>query len=368
MFQTKKTPLLACFRFSLLYSVLLAALCAPSLMAAQQSADHYSAKIPVQAQSASEERRALRTGLAEVLVKLSGDRYAAQNTVVAKALSNPREYLTSMGFTGAGSQRALLIEFSRAPVDQLLRQAQLPVWPEPRSELLLWVQLDRLPLGRHWLEYSTDADLLALIDEVMLARGVRWRLPDFDLADRLAVADNRALLLDPDILDSASQRYASSLGQHWAALRLVTNTGGFARGSWVQQLGDERFLGELPAATELDQWREWLHSAVDRLASRYAYIPLQQAGLLQLNVSGVDSLQSYQAVLATLAAIEPLVSVQLRELTPNSVALDAQVEGDRLRVLTALLATEKFVQSEPFASQLEESSLNLHWQASDDQQ
>jgi len=366
VFQTKKTPLGSFFGLSLLFSLLLAGLCATRLAVAQQPIDRYSAMIPVQAQSSSEERRALRAGLAEVLVKLSGERYAAQNAVVARALTTPREYLASMGFTGAGDQRALKIVFSRAPVDQLLRQAQLPVWPEPRPELLLWVQLDRLPLGRHWLEYSTDADILALIDEVMAERGVRWRLPDFDLVDRLAVADNRALLLDPEILASASGRYTTSLGQHWAALRLVTNTEGSARGSWVQQLGDERLQGELAAATELDQWREWLHSIVDHLAARYAYMPLQQAGLLKLNISGVKDLQSYEAVLAVLAGIEPLVSVQLRELTPNSIALNAQAEGDRLRVLAALLATEKFVQSESSEQQPPESSLHLYWQASDE--
>lgn len=303
----------------------------------------YAANIEVQAQSASEERRALRAGLAEVLVKLSGDRAAAERQEVQAALVAPREFVTSFGFVSNAGALALRVDFSAEAVDQLVRSARLPVWPAQRQPLLLWVQLDRLPLGRHWLDYSSDSDLLAVLDEVMRMRGMPWRLPEFDLRDRLAVADNRALLLDSELLSAASQRYTLPVArQRWAALRLVTSSDGSARGSWVQTMTDQLQQGELAALPELEQWSEWLHAAVDRVVAREAYLPTLQAGEIVLAIGAVEAMRDYHQLMEVLEEIEPLRSVRLTRLDLRHIELAALVEGDRERVKNALLASGFF--------------------------
>lgn len=319
---------------------------------AAESLSLYSATVPVQEQSQSEERRALRAGLAEVLVKLSGDRNALEQSEVAAALASPRQYATSFGFAGEGEQRVMQIDFAPQALDQLLRRAQLTVWPAQRQPLLLWLQVDRLPRGRHWLDYNSDPDLLAVISEVMAARGLPWRLPEFDLRDRLAVADNRALLLDPLQLDRASSPYTDAArGPRWAALRLVTRSDGSSRGSWVLRLGEELLQGELTAAPEIDQWRQWLHAVVDRIAASEAYLPVLQADELALVIAAVAEMASYRQLQQVLAEIEPLRAVRLTSVDGYRVELAAKIEGDRDRVLQALLASGYFRLADDAAQQ-----------------
>lgn len=302
----------------------------------------YTAAIEVAAQTASEERRALRAGLVEVLVKLSGQRDVEQSAVVRAALEAPRDYTSSFGFV-VESSSTLRVEFSPSAIDQLLRSAGLSVWPAQRRPLLLWLQVDRLPLGSHWVDYNSDPDLVELIGAVMASRGQPWRLPEFDLRDRLAVADNRALLLDDQLLSTASARYQGDR-PHWAALRLVTNSDGVARGHWLQAIDQQRHAGELVSAAELEQWQQWLHASVDRLVEQEAYLPLRDNSELQLTVAGIGSMASYRALLAVLATIEPLVAVELSGLDSNRVALTAATESSRQQVIAALLSSGYFAQ------------------------
>ncbi len=302
----------------------------------------YTAAVEVTAQTASEERRALRVGLVEVLVKLSGQRDVEQSAAVRAALQAPRDYTSSFGFV-VESGSTLRVEFSPPAIDQLLRSAGLPVWPAQRRPLLLWLQVDRLPLGRHWVDYNSDPDLIDLIGAVMASRGLPWRLPEFDLADRLAVADNRALLLDDQLLSAASERYQGDRPR-WAALRLVTNSDGVARGHWLQAIDQQRHTGELTSETELAQWQQWLHASVDRLVAQEAYLPLRDNAELQLTVAGIGSMASYRALQAALATIEPLVAVELRALDSDQVALTAATESSRQQVLAALLNSGYFAE------------------------
>jgi len=324
-------------------ALLLAALIAGVAGASRAAASPlYTATIEVTAQSASEERRALRAGLAAVLVKLSGQREVEDNPVVRRALAAPRDYTTSFGFVASDGGSRLRVDFAAAPIDELLRRAELPVWPAQRRPLLLWLLVDRLPLGRHWVDYNSDPDLVELIGAEMAARGMPWRLPDFDLRDRLAVADNRALLLDDEWLSGASERYQSVGEQRWAALRLVTNSEGAARGSWLQAFGDLRQGDELIAQPEQLQWQQWLHAAVDRVVAQEAYLPLREAGQLQLTIAAVGDMHNYRAVLAALATIEPLVAVELHGLDPSRLEMLATTEGSRAQVVSALLASGYF--------------------------
>lgn len=145
-------------------------------------------------------------GMKEVIIKASGNRSAVTNQVVQKALKQNGQYLTQISYGQLNGEQTLKMGFSAPHIRSLLSQAQLPIWPAARANLLVWLveegQADRNIVWEH-----SDSAVLAQMRQEAEKRGLPVTVPvgDFDDITGLSVSDLWGGFAQP--VGQASQRY-----------------------------------------------------------------------------------------------------------------------------------------------------------------
>ncbi|KLN66094.1 DUF2066 domain-containing protein [Vibrio sp. VPAP30] len=150
--------------------------------------------------------KARAEGMKEVIVRASGDRNAVSNEVVLKALKQSSQYVAQLSYGKVDEQQSLRMVFSAPHIRSLLSQAQLPVWPAARANLLVWLveegQTDRNIIWEH-----SSSQVLDQMKQQALKRGLPLTVPvgDFDDITGIAVSDLWGGFIQP--VGQASQRY-----------------------------------------------------------------------------------------------------------------------------------------------------------------
>ncbi len=296
----------------------------------------YSATVPIAAQSEVERRKAVRQGLADVLVKMSGSRAVLNNVAVRAALSQAETYMLEFGYATQVSadgnpSNALTARYAAPLVDQLLREQQLPIWPANRPEWVVWVVVDR-PDGLQFVTTDGDANLYAQLEQTFTRRGMTYQVPLLDLQDQLTLNTEQAWNFDAAALHAAARRYAAEYGfvvrysrtsSGWEGGWLLAGAGTGERGTVSAQS-----LGELVVAA--------LDAAVDRFAPRFAYAGGGSQTQASLTLENITSYQHYADALALVKTLEMVSNVQVTQVEGDLLHLSVNVEGDAQILIAAL--------------------------------
>ena len=98
--------------------------------------DLYRSEVVLDQEAKNADSDARIEGMKEVIVRASGDRDAVANEVVKKALRQNSQYLTQISYGQLNGEQTLRMGFSAPHIRSLLSQAQLPVWPASRANML----------------------------------------------------------------------------------------------------------------------------------------------------------------------------------------------------------------------------------------
>lgn len=328
----------------------------------------YETEGPVAGQAVAERDRALRRGLLEVVVRVSGQRRVPPTGVLSRALQSPSRYVQEYGYgaaldasggarSGAGDSSRLWVRYDPAAVNQLVRQAGLPVWGDVRPQTLVWLAVDRD--GQPELLGAGDS---AAVDEVVRsrsrARGLPLALPSVAGEDRARVsaADVKAGAVDR--VTAASRRYRADvvvLGQarervpgFWESRWTVTSGGtpeqfnvdGERFETVVEEgldrVGDAvaiRYAGGAPAGAPV----AGAATATATAAPGSVTVPDGSAPT-HLVVTGVDSYAAYLRARRELVASGGVKSAQPAQLGPGRVTFHITPNGDREAVSRSLSA------------------------------
>jgi hypothetical protein len=203
------------FSIRTLTRILLASLCAvvvtPAL--AGQQVDIYRAQALVKSQGEAERNAAARATFGELMVRVSGQRNALDNPVVRAALPKAQNYLFGFSYKssterlveGNRSFTALALQLNYEPqaIGQLLRDAQLPLWPAQRPTLLVWLVF-KDQRGLHLVPEVID---FQAINQSAAYRGLPLVFPKQDMQDNFAISADDLWALDQDKIKAASARY-----------------------------------------------------------------------------------------------------------------------------------------------------------------
>ncbi|MCV6627355.1 MAG: DUF2066 domain-containing protein, partial [Cellvibrionaceae bacterium] len=102
----------------------------------------YRASFPVEKQDGAEREQLAAAGLARVLVKVSGRRNLPREGQLGEALQRANRYLQQFSYSGAEQGFILHLDYAKGAVDNLLRKSALPIWPDNRPQILLWLVQD----------------------------------------------------------------------------------------------------------------------------------------------------------------------------------------------------------------------------------
>lgn len=301
-----------------LCSLLFACLVAAS--AAAQEPNLYEGEVAVDSQGAEQRNAALPAALAQVLVKVSGDRGAAaiaggQGSALMQRYRYRQEVVNVAGVPQI--KLFLIASFDPAAVERLLAQAGRTVWPQPRQKPLLWLAIDDGSGAR--IVGEAQASAVAALRARAGQRGLALRLPKNDEQDQLAATPEAVQRGDAETLLAASARYG---GAPLLIGRLQRGGAGWSA-SWLLHDGSRELArwssDDANAMTALAGGGD---GAADALARTYSTDILGgDAGRYAIAVQGLQRAEDYGRVLQTLRAL-PVV----RGVVPRAVS------GDRLEL------------------------------------
>jgi len=358
--------------------------------------DIYTASTAVASQSEAERNRAAQDTLGEVVVRVSGQASALANPQVQQALSRAPNYLygfsysTSSQAPGAGSQptndaaagdvgMVVQLNFSPEAIQQLLRDAGLPLWPAQRPRILVWL-LSQDATGIH---LETNSAVLDALRQQARYRGLPLVFPNEDAAqqwlgslwqfDAQTLAEaSKAYRADAILLgrytDNLAQGVPSALyttadsdplgGAELVVAPLASSPeSGVApaeqsmpTGPWQldwQFIRDDKHLGEARQVADLAiEFSTEVDRLADTLAREYAIIPSAQGPqTLSLHVGGVQDFASFKRIQSYLSGLAMVKQAELEKVDASGMTLQLTIEGD-LKLLISTLALGRKLQPE----------------------
>ena len=297
----------------------------------------YTAQVPVVSQN--EKRAAMARGLAQVVVRLSGDPKAASAQVVRRAAGNVEALVTSSSWSQDSEtvngvpvyRTVLVVSFDPEAVDALMAASGLRYWTGARPKPILWLAIDdgrgpRLVTGK-------QTNVVKPLATRGLERGMRYLLPAGTAAEQAAV---RSIVgLNTLALQPLTARYGNDtqlLG------KVYRQPPGWAA-DWVMS----------QAGVEIARWsytdvdpRRVIASGVDEGANALAArdsvkIDSGVAGLYAIEVAGVQTQADYLRLMGYLETLAIVRRVGVTEAIPGQVRvqLDLSVGMKGFRTLIA---------------------------------
>ncbi|HEY8331648.1 MAG TPA: DUF2066 domain-containing protein [Pseudomonas sp.] len=269
------------FAFCLLFATLSAT--------AAQVEGLYEVHEPVTSQDPAERAAAMSRALQTLVVRLTGDRQAAQNPRLQPLLADPQQLVQQYVYE-SGTPVTLSVVFDPVLSQRALREAGLTLQTAERASVLAW-----------WLNEADGASSLVAEDQPVAAtlraaaqnRGVPLSLPLGDLDEQLLATADTLAGSDAQALQEASARYAAD-----ALLAVVARGAGDSwQADWQLWVGSERVTGSSTAASQAALADAVLLEVGEKLASRFSKAGAAQS--LTLEVQGSD--------LARYAALERLL-------------------------------------------------------------
>lgn len=309
----------------------------------------YQEEIAVANQGDQERRRAYSEAFSRVITKVTGERRWLQHAEIAAAMSGADRYVAEVSYRSsgvAGQQNGMLdVRFDQSLIDNLLNQANIPVWDNNRATVLLWLTVQDTDGRRVMLGSSAEHALLDQVRQFADERAVPVLIPLLDLEDRRLVPPTQAWSLDAAALAQAAERYAAD---SVLAGRVLVTPAGELVGFWQLMFrGDVQVFDHIgPADTYMDLP---LDRASARLASHFGLVlsEFEREDSVSIRVDGISDLQSHTQLIRYLESLSVVQQVQVSALRPEGLDLNLRLLGTR-QILTEFISLGRDLQPVDF--------------------
>lgn len=320
-----------------------------AFLSAEQRVNHlYEARIPIQDRSADEQEAAKLVGMASVLNKISGYSGTSDYPELGDGLSGASLLISefaiqSMKVAGEDglsveTTDALYMRFVNNPVDQLIRDFEIPVWPAIRPNILFLVATE-LGGQPQLLTEITHPAAFAILNRVAFDRGIHISLLDKGTIDSLSLSGNSVWDLDAFVLESD---LALLPIDRIGVLRLQL-------GPDSNQYGDLNVLdaSEFSADLEGRNFSEALTSAlnqyIDHLSLETAFVASSAVDTrVMLSVQGAPDFMAFNRVREYLLSLEQVENTKLIRLSTEEFVFQLQFQSG-LQLLRSSLSNSGFL-------------------------
>jgi hypothetical protein len=303
----------------------LLACCASGPQAAEVE-NLYTATVEI-ANEASDPRAAAQAdAMAEVLVRVTGDRAAAFAPELARLLETPGRFVASYGLTITGEAQ---VRFLPSEIERELTFAGWPVCGAERPLSVFWIAVtdqfgeqailsNSMPPGAAVSDHMQTllSGVRDEIETIATQRGLPWALPDFVTAEHMARTFDDVWRYSFDSLygdSNARQADATVIGRVRESI-IGTDV------EWLLQ--SPAFQGSLPG-TGIVEGMHWL---ADSFAQQYCSTGGPRT--LTMRISGIRDFDSYARVLAYLESVTMLSDVNVESWSAGELLLRAESRGD----------------------------------------
>jgi hypothetical protein len=296
----------------------------------------YTTLVSSASKNSQEYRQALSDGLAEVIVRASGDVRSLQNPGILDALGRPARLLSQEYFENSkqtieidGRQvaaRCLVLEYSGERIQNLLRDLQLPIWPDNRRNILVWMVVDDAQ-GQRVVSESNLVDAITAVKENGKRRGLPVLVPLMDIDDKIALSANQLWAMAQDDIRKASERYSPDT---ILVGRLSQTSRGDWRSDWQLFAGDDIEIFDSQGLAITDAIAGGIDQVANYFFQRYAINPQLSAAqdVLLFQVADIQDFSQYTKVLNYLDQLTVVRKVDLVAVRDDNLLLYLRTDGD----------------------------------------
>ena len=308
----------------------------------------YEVSVPVSSQSREERKKALQTGLTEILVRVSGRQEVASGVPLPEieaALMRPSRFAQQFRYqrvtlpadaekTEVQTGQVLWVKFDQSAIDDLLRRSGLPVWGHTRPATLVWLAID--DRGQRFLVSNNDVHVAKqLLMSKAERRGIPLRLPLLDLTDHATVRISDVWGNFEENIMKASERYQPDgilVGQVYQGFN------GFWHSRWTFHLQGRRFQWSQQGAVLAEVIDPGVDAMADTLSQHYAQYnqPGADNSAVLVEINDVRGLSDYNRVVGYLTSLSSITEVEPSLVTSSQVLFRLQAQSGRLGVAQAI--------------------------------
>ena len=314
-------------RFALLF---LAVLALP-IQAATVN-DLYQSQVTLIGSDQQADQAAREQGLANVLVKISGNTDILNNAAIKAAITNSGRYISQFGYSQNNGQRAIDLTFDKNQIKQLLIQSKASIWKDQRPNILVWM-VDNNGQQRNILwDQSTNA-LVNDTKQAADSRGLPLAFPVGDMTDTTAInaSDLWGDFIDP--IAAASTRY------HADGLLIVKaqqQPDGTVTLNWnfypqqpsqIEKTDTQAIIGST-SGTLAQASNKMINQVTDYLANKYAVVLGSVAGGdVNIEVDNIQSTEDFFALEKMLNNLTTVSSANALRIKGNSAIFQLNLQG-----------------------------------------
>lgn len=280
--------------------------------------DLYNASIPVSAQNSQTQAQAFKTGLEQILVKISGNTNVLQNKAISAAIKSAGNYVKEFSYGDSSTDPAgnvLNISYQPKAVLSLLQQNQLAIWGENRPLLAVWI-VDQT--GSQTQLVGTPSTNLPWISALLSSAGQRGLpivLPLLDATDTQAVNPTILQQNNTNILQTASNRYNAD---GIMVLQINETNPANISTQWNAVIGGKTIQFTLPGNNLTSIITQGINQLTDQLAQQFASTTnTASAQAIQLQITGLNNVTQYAELDRFLKDLAGISSVDLVSLSSN---------------------------------------------------
>lgn len=319
----------------------------------------YDVRVEVEQRGDQALKRAATQGLAEVLVRVSGQADVAQASILQPALRNAQSLLRQYRYDAQANEGAqqlyLQLSFSEVEVNRLLSQSGLPVWDKNRPRTLVWLVIDDVN-GRRFVNENDNPDVIETLRSAANRRGVPLVFPVLDIDDKLQLTAGQVWAMDLSAVRNAAERYRA---QQILTGRLTRLSSG-----WIVNLAHLSRADEDLLDSQSESLAAALEPAVNRiaddLAKKYAVVRSEQRELrANIVVSGVDNFRDYARLLTYLESVAVVEHANPVWVSGSQMVILLHLQGGMDKARQFFLLDKKILEDENPGLAFAESQIPL---------
>ena len=294
----------------------------------------YTAQVAINEKKPDPRADAYDRALAQVLLRVSGAELVNDVVLFDTIFPDPSAYVVQFR---PGPDETLFVSFDGKAIEAALRRAGQRVWGGDRPLTLVWLAVDWGGGSREILAAADEDDrrsqsrsinrnrlLRARMLEIADRRGLPIAFPLMDGEDRAAVSFSDISGGFDDRVLAASERYDVN-----SVLIGRVRASGSSQNRWSYHFGsDQRAWSGEPEVV--------ISRISDLLAAEFAIGGNEPVRTVQLNVSGVTSVEAYAEVQSMLAEMNVIDNFAITEVAGDRISFRVNAHGGASRLARAL--------------------------------
>lgn len=287
----------------------------------------YQAQIPVAAQTDDLKEQAIKAGLLQVLIKLSGDAAIGDNPLIKPNLYKADYYVQEFNYSAGdaqASQYLLTIHYEKNDVNRLLHKSGIAFWGDVRPLILVWLAVANQHQAIRIISNENPGTVFNAMQFESRRYGLPLIFPVMDVADVSQISSTDITSHAIPALKEAGKRYAPD----GLLVGTLTQTAKGYDSDWQLLIGNDKWDWHLSDTKRTALIAILMKQMSQVLAQHYVVkeisIPLQWLKIEVMNITQRTDLVQLMQYLKSLSLVK---QIKLSQVSSDVVDLAVLVRG-----------------------------------------